>query len=84
MPYVSMLMSDFVRIIAIEVCDQLKAEKKMLHTSTVPYCVATVLLWSNFHHHSNDLQLSKGVPAPGLLSDTLEQIRPGSNISQYN
>lgn len=53
----------------------------MLHTSTVPHCVATVLSQCNFHHPSNDLQLSKGVPTSGLPSDTLERIRIGSNIS---
>lgn len=64
-------------------CDKLKAEKKMLHTSTVPCCAARVLWSRNFHHHSNNLQLSKGLPIQGLVSDILEQIRIGSNISQY-
>lgn len=33
-----------VRIIAIEVCWQLKSGKQMSRRSTVPYCVATILL----------------------------------------
>lgn len=59
-------------------------QNKMLHPSNGPYCVATLLLQCNLHHHSNNLQLSKGLPIPGLLSDILEQIRIGSNVSQYH
>lgn len=61
-----------------------QSRKTMSHTSTVPYCVATILLWSNFNHCSDNLQLSKGLPTPRFFSGILEQIRIGSNISHDN
>lgn len=83
MSYVSMVMRDVVRVIAIEVCEQLAAEQNASHKQC-PLLRSTVLLQRSLHHHSNNLQLSKGLAIPGLLSDILEQIRIGSNINQYH